>query len=92
MGKAIDHDEQIARDSARERIRNYLDDHGLTEREFANLIGWQCASLHNYLADMVDLPAWVYPNVAQVMQTTKAELRRPLGPSDYQEERSHGKN
>lgn len=90
MGKTIDRDEQIARDSARERIRNYLDDHGLTEREFATLIGWTRASLHNYLADMVDLPPWLYPCVTQVMQTTKAELRRPLGPSDYLKEEKHG--
>lgn len=91
MDKTIDRDEQIARDSARERIRNYLDDHGLTEREFANLIGWTRASLHNYLADMVDLPPWLYPRVTRVMQTTKTELRWPLGPADYQKENTHGK-
>lgn len=78
--------ETLQHDYARERLRNYLEDHQIRTDDFGRRIGRSDKAIKNFLTGYPGLGAPALHEVAKAMGITYAKLISPLTAADYLED------
>lgn len=76
-------EERLKVDYARERIRNYLDDHSIKRADFARAISRSPRYVSEFMSEHRDLGPAALHQAAKVMGITYEKLVSPLTAADY---------